>query len=65
MVLSLVNTALERMWKKVAVLEFQILCRNLPGGTEENHKPLITITGTVLHCILHTAITNLSTKNRE
>jgi hypothetical protein len=32
------NDELERMCKEGVMAYFKVLCQNLPGGTEENHK---------------------------
>jgi hypothetical protein len=34
----IMNIDLERMWKEAVVAWFEVLCRHLPGGTEENHQ---------------------------
>ena len=36
--LYLVKTELERVQEESEVTSFELLCRNLPGGTEEYHK---------------------------
>jgi hypothetical protein len=32
----LVKNELERLWKEVIIVQFEIIFRNLPGGIEEN-----------------------------
>jgi hypothetical protein len=32
------NNEWERICKEVVVIYFEVLCQQLPGGTEENHK---------------------------
>jgi hypothetical protein len=41
----LLNKDLERMWKEAVLVYFEVLSRNVLGGTEENHKKSISIAG--------------------
>jgi hypothetical protein len=38
MVVRLVNTGMERMWKEAVMIQFEALFRDAPGETEENHE---------------------------
>jgi hypothetical protein len=37
---GLTNNKLEETWREVVVVYFNVLSRQLPGGTEENHGNL-------------------------
>jgi len=38
-----VNVELDRIWKEMS--DFKVQSWHLPGGTEENHKNLVKISG--------------------